>query len=375
MPHSCHSGYLEIPLYVLLHSLGFQELYSIGSFSYRDNLYEERRVCKIGFFFYRGVCKFRSISTEAMATEKIADEEEEKEDFSEGLPNSLYRRIKIFGDPKHSVVAALEGWIKEGKKHPKKREIKWMVKELRKYSRHQHALEIFEWMGQKFSFSSGECAIHLDLIEKVCGIASAEKYFTDLPYTEKNIQTYSVLLNCYVKEKNKIKKSKATMEKLKFLGFAKDPVPYTEMMTLYMNTKKFEKVPLVIQEMKKNDISLNTLCYNIWMKSYATLLDMDQVEEVLNEIERGDNIDANWTVYGTRVDIYMKAKVLNKAQSSLKEMESKMKEMEAKKKQKEQAAYDCLISLHGNLGNKDEIYRIWQSFELTLPETTYRSHI
>jgi len=138
MPHTCHGDYLEIPLYVLLHSLGFQELYSIGSFSCGNNLYEERRVYKIGFF--------RAISTEAMATEKIADEEkEEKEDSSKGLPNSLYRRITILGDPKRSAVAALEGWIKEGKKHPKKREIKRMVKELRKYSRHQHALESLNW--------------------------------------------------------------------------------------------------------------------------------------------------------------------------------------------------------------------------------------
>ena len=72
-------------------------------------------------------------------------------------------------------------------------------------------------MGQKFSFSSGECAIHLDLIEKVCGIASAEKYFADLPYTEKNIQTYSVLLNCYVKEKN-IKKIRGNHGKVEVLG-------------------------------------------------------------------------------------------------------------------------------------------------------------
>jgi len=55
------------------------------------------------------------------------------------------------------------------------------------------------------------------------------------------------------------------MEKLKFLGFATDPVPYIEMMTLYMNTEQCEKVPLVIQEMKKNGISLDTHCYNIWM--------------------------------------------------------------------------------------------------------------
>lgn len=235
-------------------------------------------------------------------------------------------------------------------------------------------LQIFEWMGQKFSFSAGECAIHLDLIAKVRGIASAEKYFADLPYTEKNRQTYSVLLNCYVKEKN-IEKSEATMEKLKFLGFAKDSVPYAEMITLYMNTEQFEKVHLVIQEMKKNGISLDRYCYNSWMKSYAALSDMDQVEKVLNEIEHDDNIDADWTFYSTQVDIYIKAKVLDKAQSALTEMESKMKEMEAKKKQKERVAYDYLISLHGDLGNKDEIYRIWQSFELTFPEMTHRSRI
>jgi pentatricopeptide repeat protein len=76
--------------------------------------------------------------------------------------------------------------------------------------------------GQKISFSSGERAIHLDLIAKVHGIASAEKYFADLPDIEKNQPTYSALLNCYVKEKN-IEKSEAIMEKVKDLGFAKNP--------------------------------------------------------------------------------------------------------------------------------------------------------
>lgn len=81
-----------------------------------------------------------------MATEKTADEddeEEEKEDSSEGFPNNLYRRITTLGDPNRSAAAVLEGWIEEGKKHPKKRELKRIAKELRKYSRHQHALEIY----------------------------------------------------------------------------------------------------------------------------------------------------------------------------------------------------------------------------------------
>jgi pentatricopeptide repeat protein len=75
----------------------------------------------------------------------------------------------------------------------------------------------------------------------------------------KNQPTYSALLNCYVKEKN-IEKSEATLEKLKELGFAKGPLPFKEMITLYINTQQFEKVPSVIWEMKKNGLSLdNTL--------------------------------------------------------------------------------------------------------------------
>jgi len=316
----------------------------------------------------------RAVSMEAIATGKTADEDEEQADSSEGLPDNLYRRISMLGDPKYSAVAVLEGWIKEGKKRPKNRDLRRMAMELRKHSRHKHALEIFEWMSQNFSFSPGEYAIHLDLIAKVRGIVSAEKYFADLPDIEKNKQTYSMLLSCYVKDKN-VAKSEATMEKLKYLGFAKDAVPYTEMMSLYMNTQQFEKVPSLIWEMKKNGISLDTYCYNFWMKSYAAMSDMDRVEDVLNEIERDDNIDADYTVHSTLVNIYIKAKVLDKAQSALKEMENKMKGMEAKKKRKERVAYDYLISLHGILGNKDEIYRIWQSFESTFPEMTYRSHI
>lgn len=84
---------------------------------------------------------FRALSTKALATEKTA--EEEKEASSKGLPVSLYKRISRIGAQKRSAVAELEGWINEGKKQPKKLELKRMVKELRKYSRHEHALEVF----------------------------------------------------------------------------------------------------------------------------------------------------------------------------------------------------------------------------------------
>ena len=94
------------------------------------------------------------------------------------------------------------------------------------------------------------------------------------------------------------------------------------MITLYLNTQQFEKVPSVIWEMKKNGLSLDKYSYNYWMKSCAALSDMDKVEEVLNEIESDDKVD--WNTYNTLANIYIRAKVLDKAESVLKQMENKM---------------------------------------------------
>ena len=52
------------------------------------------------------------------------------------------------------------------------------------------------------------------------------------------------------------------------------------------------------------------------MKSYAAFSDMDKVEEVLNEIESDDKVD--WNIYSTLANIYIRAKVLDKAESVLK---------------------------------------------------------
>jgi len=359
--HSCFDGYLKIPLF---DSLGFREIYSNRMFSGGNSLHEASRGGKVGVF--------RAVSTEAVPSEKTGEEEEEEEQSSQGLPDGLYKRISRLGDTNRSAVEVLEGWIREGR-GVKKAEIKRMVKELRKFYRYKHALEIFEWMGKIFSFSSGERAIHLDLIAKVHGIASAENYFADLPGIEKNQQTYSAILNCYVKERN-IEKSEATMEKLKYLGFANNPLPYNEMMTLYMNMEQFEKVPLVIQGMKRNRISLDAYSYNIWMKSYAALSQMDRVEGVLNEMDRFE-IYPDWNIYSTVASIYIKAQVPDKAESALKELEKKMKEVEVMKKRKDRVAYNHLISLYGSLGNKHEVYRIWESYELAFPTSTNRSYM
>jgi len=129
VPHSFQGGYLDIPLYRPLHSLGFRDIYSNGIFFGLNNLYEESRACEIGFF--------RVLSTEAVVTKEAAEEDE---DPSKGLPDSLYRRISRAGYPKRSVVAELERWILEGREIEKD-DLKQIVKGLRKYNRPKEALE------------------------------------------------------------------------------------------------------------------------------------------------------------------------------------------------------------------------------------------
>lgn len=55
---------------------------------------------------------------------------------------SLYKRISPLGDPKISIVPVLDEWRGEGN-YTSKEELFRMIKELIKYKRFGHALEVF----------------------------------------------------------------------------------------------------------------------------------------------------------------------------------------------------------------------------------------
>lgn len=54
----------------------------------------------------------------------------------------LYKRISPLGDPKISIVPVLDEWRGEGN-YTSKEELRGMIKELIKYKRFVHALEVF----------------------------------------------------------------------------------------------------------------------------------------------------------------------------------------------------------------------------------------
>ncbi|RVW68867.1 Pentatricopeptide repeat-containing protein, mitochondrial [Vitis vinifera] len=173
---------------------------------------------------------------------------------------------------------------------------------------------------------AGDYAVHLDLIAKIRGLASAEKFFEDLSDKMKGQPTCTALLHTYVQNKVS-EKAEALMEKMSECGFLKCPLPYNHMISLYISDGQLEKVPGMIQELKKNT-SPDVVTYNLWLTVCASQNDVETAEKGL----------------------------LDKAATTLNEMEKRTS-------RKGRIAYSSLISLHTNMQDKDGVHRIWKKLK------------
>ncbi|XP_057824851.2 large ribosomal subunit protein mL101 (rPPR4) [Cryptomeria japonica] len=280
----------------------------------------------------------------------------------------LYKRLSWLGDPNLDAILVLQKWVDEGRKIGKWK-LQAYVKSLRKYGRYRHALQVSEWISSRpdYQLAPADCAIRLDLIAKVHGIQSAENYFEGLPDVAKNKLTYGSLLNVYAREKL-AGKAEAVMETIERSGYDISTLDYNVMMNLYMNTCQFEKVQLMFQKMRESGVLPDAYSYNIWITTCATMSDLDKMEQVMDEVKRDNNVNKNWTIYSTLATMYMKAGLIDKAETALDELKRKMR-------QKDRSAHEFLISLYASIGNKEEVYRSWQSLKSAFPRVLNRSYI
>ncbi|THF98881.1 hypothetical protein TEA_022088 [Camellia sinensis var. sinensis] len=270
--------------------------------------------------------------------------------------DTLGRRLLSLVYAKRSAVIAIRKWKEEG--HVvRKYELNRIVRELRKHKRFKHALEICEWMKIQgdIKLQPGDYAVHLDLIAKVRGLSSAEKFFEDLPDGLKGQPTCTSLLHTYVQHKES-SKAEALMEKMSECGFLKYPLPYNHMLSLYISQGQLDKVPAVIQDLKKNT-SPDVVTYNLWLTSCASQNDVEAAEKIFLELKKA-KIDPDWVTYSTLSSLYIRKLLFDKAKPTLKEMEERTF-------RKFRVAYSSLLSLHTNIGSKDEVNRIWKKMKST----------
>ncbi|KAF2314884.1 hypothetical protein GH714_037054 [Hevea brasiliensis] len=271
-----------------------------------------------------------------------------------GVGGHAGRRLFSLVYAKRSAVIAIGKWKAEGHK-VQKYQLNRIVRELRKLKRYKHALEVCEWMTQQqdIKLMQGDYAVHLDLIAKVRGLSSAEKFFEDLRDEMRGWQTCTALLHTYVNYKL-IEKAEALMEKMSECSFLKNPLPYNHMLSLYVANGQLEKVPEVIKELKKNT-SPDVVTYNLWLRACASQNDVETAKKVLVELKKA-KVDPDWITYSTLTNLYIKNQLIENAASTLKEMEKRAS-------RKNRLAYSSLLSLHTNMGDRDGVHRIWNKMK------------
>ncbi|CAI9765384.1 unnamed protein product [Fraxinus pennsylvanica] len=230
--------------------------------------------------------------------------------------------------------------------------------------------EISEWMisHDEYELSDSDYAVRIDLMTKVFGIDSAERYFERLPPLAKTSETYTALLHSYARLKL-IEKAEDLYERIKAANLSLSAITYNELMTLYMSVGQLEKVSLIVEELEHQNVPPDLFTYNLWVSSCAATLNIDEVRRILGKMSRDSGCNESWVRYLKLVDIYITSShLVHSAFDSLVESEKDIT-------QRELITYDFLIILYGALKNKERLDQIWKSLRMTRQKLTGRNYV
>ncbi|XP_050208848.1 pentatricopeptide repeat-containing protein At5g09450, mitochondrial [Mercurialis annua] len=330
----------------------------------RSHLFNLQRKLRISGGIGNWKLNRQLFSSGALKSAELEEDWNSKEN-GDDLKTKIFR-LRL---PKRSATNIIQNWVSEGNSVTVS-ELRNISKELRKLQRYKHALEISEWMvaNQNFELLDTDYATRIDLMTKVFGIDSAERYFEGLPITAKTSETYTALLHSYAGLKLH-EKAEELYERIKESNLSFTAVTYNEMMTLYMSIGQVEKVSSVVEELKRQNVAPDIFTYNLWISSCAATLNMDRVTEILNEMKHDSGCNEDWLRYIDIANIYVKASRLVNAESS--------SVIEAQKSitQREWITYDFLMMLYAGVRNNDKVDQIWKSLRMTKQKMTNRNFI
>ncbi|PIM97435.1 hypothetical protein CDL12_30095 [Handroanthus impetiginosus] len=202
-----------------------------------------------------------------------------------------------------------------------------------------------------YTLTPVEHAVQLDLIGKVHGYLQAESYFKSLSDQDKTEKVYGALLHCYVRQ-CQTERAFMHLTIMKEKGISLSSVAFNDIMCLYSNTHENDKVPEVFNQMKENGVQPDNLSYRICINSFRVRSDIEGMEKMLNEMENDTHIVMDWNTYAAVASFYVKAGLKYKANDVLKKAEERLDN-------KDGIEYNHLISLHAQLGNRDDVFRLW----------------
>ncbi|KAL6623310.1 hypothetical protein ACP70R_033189 [Stipagrostis hirtigluma subsp. patula] len=273
-----------------------------------------------------------------------------------GGADTLGRRLLKLIYPKRSAVVVLRRWAEEGRT-VQKYQLNRVVRELRKYGRFKHALEVCEWMRTQpeMRLLPGDHAVHLDLIAKVRGLPSAEKFFEDMPERAKAPSTCNALLHAYVQHGVR-DKAEAMLAEMRNAGYLTCALPFNHMMSLYMASGELERVPEMIKELRRYTLP-DLVTYNIWL-TYCSKKNSVKSAEKVFEMMTYEKVAPDWMTFSLLASIYINAGLHVKGRDALVEMEKRAS-------RKERAAYSSLLTLYASLSDRGNLDRVWNKMRET----------
>nr|XP_043624504.1 pentatricopeptide repeat-containing protein At2g20710, mitochondrial-like [Erigeron canadensis] len=271
--------------------------------------------------------------------------------------DNLFYRIVRFREPRSSVVPILQEWVDVEGRPVDIQDLHKIIKQLRKFRRYNHALQICQWMDAKpyLDLSYKDFSVKLDLISKVHGLKKAEEYFNKIPSASRVWQVYGALLNCYASAKL-VNRAEETLQTMRELGYSSS-LSYNVMMSLYSVTKNYEKLDLLIEEMDQKGIHFDKFVYCIILNAYAKTSEIPKMENLLLKMEADPEVLVDWHAYTTIANGYLKVGDTKKALTCLKKSEFLIRPSQRK------VAYETLLTLYATTGRKDDVYRVWNIYK------------
>ncbi|KAK1548979.1 hypothetical protein Q3G72_015654 [Acer saccharum] len=222
----------------------------------------------------------------------------------------------IVSSPPLSVHSVLDKWVKEGKDLSRE-EIASAMLNLRKRRMYGRALQLSEWLeaSKRLDFEERDYASRLDLISK-----KAEEVF------------------------NKMKD-----QKFPITSFA-----CNQMLLLYKRVDK-KKIVDVLELMEKENVKPSLFTYKILIDTKGQSNDITGMEEVVKEMKAA-GIEPDISTQSIMARHYVYGGLKEKAEAMLKEMEG------GNLKEHRWACRD-LLPLYAELGQADEVRRVWKFCE------------
>ncbi|XP_009401682.2 pentatricopeptide repeat-containing protein At2g20710, mitochondrial [Musa acuminata AAA Group] len=310
------------------------------------------RVCNSGAPM---LLRQRWFGSQLVAPAGVLKSTEELPPLPKGWHDCLYNRVAASGDPRRSIVPLLERWVQEGRPVDQS-DLREMVKKMRSFRRNFHALEISTWMSDRryFCLSPGDVADRLDLIKKVHGLEQAESFFGNLPKQLKVYQVHGALLSCYVQDKC-VEKAEAFFHRMEEANML-DSFAFNMLMKMYNDIGQLALVDKIFQKMKNKGFAPDIFTYNILIEAYATGANVEGVKKVLGSMKHSE-IAASCYTYAIAAKGYVKSGLIDEALVLLEESKKLMP------RRKGNDAYGFLILIYSDIGDKSEMYRVWNMYK------------